>query len=399
MWGRGAWSGFSGRDDDLSLDGDVATGMVGADFRRDDWLGGLMLSHSEGSGTYTTDGSGSSGRSEGEVDSSLTGLYPYLGFELTERVSVWGVGGYGRGALTLTREGEAPLETDIDMSMAAAGMRGDVLDAGETGGFGLALESDALFVRTSSEGVPGLAAAEADVSRLRLGLEGSYELALDGGGTLVPSLEAGVRHDGGDAETGLGMELGGGLRYEDPSRGLSSEFNLRGLVAHEDGSYEEWGASGSLRYDPGGSTGLGPSLTLAQSWGAPSTGGMESLLGRHTMAGIAAEDAYTPGARLDAELGYGLSVLDGRGVAIPHLGVSRGGDGRTLRLGNRLRFGNTSEVSVEGEFPDDGRTVRLGYRYGLGRSFDFSVEAERRASGAGDGAREHGLWLRASLLW
>ena len=399
MWGRGAWSGFSGRDDDLSLDGDVATGMVGADFRRDDWLGGLMLSHSEGSGTYTTDGSGSSGRSEGEIDSSLTGLYPYLGFELTERVSVWGVGGYGRGALTLTREGEAPLETDIDMTMAAAGMRGDVLDAGETGGFGLALESDALFVRTTSNAIPGLAAAEADVSRLRLGLEGSYELALDGGGTLVPSLEAGVRHDGGDAETGLGMELGGGLRYEDPSRGLSSEFNLRGLVAHEDGSYEEWGASGSLRYDPGGSTDLGPSLTLAQSWGAPSTGGMESLLGRHTMAGIAAEDAYTPGARLDAELGYGLSVLDGRGVAIPHLGVSRGGDGRTLRLGNRLRFGNTSEVSVEGEFPDDGRTVRLGYRYGFGRSFDFSVEAERRASGAGDGAREHGLWLRASLLW
>ena len=133
VWGRGAWSGFSGRDDDLSLDGDVATGMVGADFGRDDWLGGLMVSHSEGSGTYTTDGSGASGRSEGEIDSSLTGLYPYLGLDLTERVSVWGVGGYGRGALTLTREGEAPLETDIDMTMAAGGMRGEMLAAGETG--------------------------------------------------------------------------------------------------------------------------------------------------------------------------------------------------------------------------------------------------------------------------
>ena len=399
VWGRGAWSGFSGRDDDLSLDGDVATGMVGADFGRDDWLGGLMVSHSQGSGTYTTDGSGSSGRSEGEIDSSLTGLYPYLGLDLTERVSVWGVGGYGRGALTLTREGEAPLETDIDMTMAAGGMHGEMLAAGETGGFGLALESDALFVRTTSDAIPGLAAAEADVSRLRLGLEGSYELALDGGGTLVPSLEAAVRHDGGDAETGLGVELGGGLRYEAPSRGLSSEFNLRGLVAHEDGSYEEWGASGSLRYEPTGSSDLGPSLTLTQSWGAPSTGGMESLLGRHTMTGIAAEDAYTPGAHLDAELGYGLSVLDGRAVAIPHVGMSRGNDERTLRLGNRLRLGSSSQWSLEGEFPENGRTVRLGYRYGLGRSFELSVEAERRASGAGDGAPEHGLWLRASLLW
>ena len=399
VWVRGAWSGFSGRDDDLSLDGDVATGMVGADFRRDDWLGGLMVSHSQGSGTYTTDGSGSSGRSEGEIDSSLTGLYPYLGLDLTERMSVWGVGGYGRGALTLTREGEAPLETAIDMTMAAGGMRGNVLDAGETGGFGLALKSDALLVRTTSDVIPGLAAAEADVSRLRLGLEGSYKLALDGGGTLVPSLEAAVRHDGGDAETGLGVELGGGLRYENPSHGLSSEFNLRGLVAHEDGSYEEWGASGSLRYEPAGSSDLGPSLTLTQTLGAPSTGGVESLLGRHTMAGIAAEEAYTPEARLDAELGYGLSVLNGRAIAIPHVGMSRGDDGRTLRLGNRLRLGRSSEWSLEGEFPESGRTLRLGYRYGFGRSFDLSVEAERRVSGTGDGAPEHDVVLRGTMRW
>ena len=208
-----------------------------------------------------------------------------------------------------------------------------------------------------------------------------------------------MRHDGGDAETGLGVELGGGLRYGDSSRGLSSEFNLRGLVAHEDGSYEEWGASGSLRYEPAGSSDLGPSLTLTQTWGAPSTGGMDSLLDRHTMAGIAAEDAYTPEARLDAELGYGLSVLDGPGVAIPHVGMSRGGDGRTLRLGNRLRFGSTSEVSVEGEFPENDRTIRLGYSYGFGRSFHLSAEAVRRESGPGDGAPEHDFVLRGSLFW
>ena len=89
----------------------------------------------------------------------------------------------------------------------------------------------------------------------------------------------------------------------------------------------------------------------------------------------------------------------GPGVAIPHVGMSRGDDGHTLRLGNRLRFGSTSEVSVEGEFPEDGRTMRLGYRYGFGRSFDLSVEAVRRASDAGDGAPEHGLWLRGSLWW
>ena len=357
-----------------------------------------MVSHSQGSGTYTTDGSGSSGRSEGEIDSSLTGLYPYLGLDLTERMSVWGVGGYGRRALTLTREGEAPLETNIDMAMAAGGMRGEVLAAGETGGFGLALKSDALFVRTTSDAIPGLAAAEADVSRLRLGLEGSYELALDGGGTLRRwrpwcAMTAAMRRPGSGWSSGAGFATG--IRRV----GSRRSSTCGGLVAHEDGSYEEWGASGSLRYEPAGSSDLGPSLTLTQTWGAPSTGGMDSLLDRHTMAGIAAEDAYTPEARLDAELGYGLSVLDGPGVAIPHVGMSQGGDGRTLRLGNRLRFGSTSEVSVEGEFPENGRTIRLGYSYGFGRSFHLSAEAVRRESGPGDGAPEHDFVLRGSLFW
>ena len=106
----------------LTLDGDVATGMVGTDYRRDGWLAGLVFSHSEGSGTY----------------------------------------------------------------------------------------------------------------------------ALDGDRTLEPTLEMGLRHDGGDAETGVGVELAGGLRHADPVRGISTDFNVRGLVAHEDSGYAEWGASGSV---------------------------------------------------------------------------------------------------------------------------------------------------------
>ena len=84
-----------------------------------------------------------------------------------------------RGADLVQRRRTAPRSGIVH---GGGGDRGEVVAAGETGGFGLALMSDSLFVHTTSEGVPGLAAAEADVSRLRLGLEGSYELALDGGG-------------------------------------------------------------------------------------------------------------------------------------------------------------------------------------------------------------------------
>jgi len=59
-------------------------------------------------------------------------------------------------------------------------VRGVALEAPAEGGIELAVTSDAMAVRTSSGKTPGLAAATAHVTRLRLGLEGSWRgLALD----------------------------------------------------------------------------------------------------------------------------------------------------------------------------------------------------------------------------
>ena len=58
----------------------------------------------------------------------------------------------------------------------------------------------------------------ADASRLRLVLEGGRSFALGEGAVLTPALELGLRHDGGDAETGTGVEVGG--RIATPRRGL-----------------------------------------------------------------------------------------------------------------------------------------------------------------------------------
>jgi len=51
------------------------------------------------------------------------------------------------------------------------------------------------------------------------------------GATLRPSLELGVRHDGGDAETGTGVELGAGVAFTDAASGLGIEAKWRMLVA------------------------------------------------------------------------------------------------------------------------------------------------------------------------
>ena len=112
------------------------------------------------------------------------------------------------------------------------------------------------------EKAPDSIATDADASRVRLVIEGGRRFSLPNGATLHPTLELGVRHDGGDAETGAGVELGGAVAYASAS-GLSVEASARRLLAHADADYEEWGgASAAVRYDPG-ERGKGLSLSLA----------------------------------------------------------------------------------------------------------------------------------------
>ena len=234
------------------------TATLGFDFERERWLAGVALSRSAGEGTFKMGGTCASGCS-GDLESTLTGVYPYARYRFSERLSAWGILGHGRGELTLTTQGRSPVETDIEMNMAAFGGRGVLLPAVSKGDFELALRSDALLTWTSSEETRDLAETEPETSRLRLALEVSRAFALDSGASLTPSLEVGLRYDGGDAETGSGVELGGGLRYT--GSGLTIQVNARGLLAHADSEYEEWGVSGSVRLDPG-ERGRGLSMRL-----------------------------------------------------------------------------------------------------------------------------------------
>ena len=104
--------------------------MVGADYAKGPLVAGLSLSHSRGLGEYA-------GVTGGQVASSVTGLYPWLGYQVTDRVSVWGVTGYGAGGLWLTPDGGPALRSGLSMAMAAAGTRGELV-AGGAGGFALA---------------------------------------------------------------------------------------------------------------------------------------------------------------------------------------------------------------------------------------------------------------------
>ena len=385
LWGRGALSRFDGREDELTLDGEVASAMLGADWTLGRGMAGLAVARSRGEGGYRASSRSARNRApagSGEVETTLTGLYPYGRYAVDERLTVWGVLGYGTGTLTLTPEGQPPMEADTDLAMAAAGVRGTVLRAPESGGMALAVRSDALAVRTTSETVPGpggMKASEADVTRLRLGLEGSRAFRSGAGAALTPSLDIGVRHDGGDAETGFGVDIGAGLAWTDPASGMKAKVDARGLLTHEDGGFRERGIAGSLAWDPSPSSALGPSLTLRHSVGVSAAGGVSALLNPDTARRLAAndDDYKLERRRFEAVLGYGVPVLGDRFVGTPEIGVG---------------------VS------DTGREVRLGWRLGLARggervSFTLGLEAARRESTDDDRGPEDRIAARLSMRW
>ena len=161
--------------------------------------------------------------------------------------------GYGTGALSLTPDGAAALETGMSMAMTAAGTRGELIGSRATGGFALAFKADALWVGAANELVDGTAgrlnASQAGVTRVRTALEGSRGFTVGSRVSLTPSVEVGLRQDGGDAETGTGMDVGGGLVFTDSVTGLSLDVRVRTLVVHQAEGFTERGMSLSFGWD------------------------------------------------------------------------------------------------------------------------------------------------------
>ena len=270
--------------------------------------------------------------------------------------------GYGAGEIEIVDvevvERFGVQKGDSAFLAAALGGSVPVLSAD---GLTLALKASGEATRYSvDDNGEAIAKVSVGTHRLRLSAEGGRAYALPDGGTLAPSLELGVRWDGGDGETGAGVEAGGGLEWSLP--GLTVAARGRTLAAHE-GALKEWGAGGSIRLEPADGRGL--SLRLEPRWGAT-----ESGLGRLWDEGVPGRPTDGGGdeARLETELGYGLPAFAGAGVTTPYagFGLTQGGE----------------------------RDIRAGVRLGLGAGFDLGIEAERNAADTG-----HGIGLDLRIRW
>ena len=343
LWGRGMHSTFNGSEGTLNVDGTLTTGLIGADYARADWQAGLAVLLTGGKGRFK----GETGH--GTLDTSMTAFVPYAAKQ-AGRLSLWGAAGVGLGEMTLSEtltetHSTASLNTDMGWQMAAGGVRSDVgVFFGETGP-DLALVGDAQWTRTTSEKTRGLRASEAQTTRLRVGVEGGWSLAF-AEQSLRPTLEAGVRYDAGDAETGLGVDVGAALSWAHTRWGLAVEFEGRTLVLHEAKRFTHSGFSAALTFDPDLTSLLGPSLTLTHRLGGPSNGGMDALFAE-TLPGSGGNGSG--GGQWQAEAAYGMALFRGRFIGAPTLGYTLSGQSNDYRLGWRLTPAGVNSLPVSAE--------------------------------------------------
>ena len=353
LWGRASSGRFSGQPSSgLSSRGEVVTGYLGMDAQVGERLfAGVALAHSDGDMGYGI------ADFAGQLDVSLTSVLPYVSFQLSEKLEIWSVVGVGWGDgdfRDAVRSGQTELQDaqgtlDLGFSMVALGANRALATWRN---MDLELKSDAFVMQM--EGDPDGSAAQPKVKAraqgIRLSLAGHRELMTSEQGHLEANLEFGGRWDGGDAQTGWGTEVGGGLDYRHAHLGLGVALQGRYLLVHQAQSFDDKGVSLTLEFDPG-VRGQGFSLALRPAWGAHSGAAGElwndeALL--HLGGGAGQFGPDTASERLDFEWGYGFGAREGGSLLRLQGGLSHQGMGqRGYRFGGFLNVSETTRCSVE----------------------------------------------------
>ena len=357
VWGQGDRQSFQGAPSETSVyEGDLLSGYVGMDVRLGErLLAGVAVGRSAGGGGWQV------GSSSGALGTELTVLHPYVRWGDQER-AVWALAGIGRGTAEnvralVDRRGTSPLNLALGL------LEGRQRVAATGGGLEVHLRGEASWARlrtgAGEETIDGL---EAGVRRVRSGVEVTLPRRAPGGMTLAPFGAVSTRHDGGDGQTGVGLEVAGGMRLN--AGRVRIEAQGRMLALHTATDYEERGMSvtatvGGRQYEPGLAASLRP------RWGAPGHGA-ESLWQDHLQS-------YPEGTRrddfgVDGRVGYGLR-LRGERLLTPFGGYGRTRRAQRLQVGANLGL----EGMLNGDLASPVQVEFMGERYARPGGADYRV--------------------------
>ena len=340
LWGQGDLTRFNGNLTRLGMSyrGGLEAAHVGLDlYANDKVLAGLSFMRSWGNMDYSDDGI------DGVLGSRMNTFHPYLYWQPTERVSVWGMGGLGRGQVDVNEPGRSH-DFEADFRMFSGGVR-TVLS--RRGSNEVGLRADAFTAQLETDASGDIGEVRGEAHRARLMLEWVHTKQLSVGRSLSLKAEAGGRFDGGDADRGSGAETGFRLGYLDANSGLDVAMLGRVLVVHES-DYRDWGLGVQASWDPGEKQrGFRVSVT--------STRGQDGG-GRTTLWNNANTVTRPPGmgamgmssqSRMESEVAYGgLKTLGLPGLLTPYSRLRWAGQGRELAWGTAWSLPPRSQLAL-----------------------------------------------------
>ena len=327
VWGASSYNQFEMTPQGAyTMDGSLVSAILGVDHQGDGYVAGLALAYHGGAGDFS-----GFGKTEGSLGTNLYSVHPYARLTFGEAFHVGGSFGIGTGDLSITdKDGAALVETGVGMPVLAALDARMELSLAEA--WILALQADGHLVQmVADEQLPRFTRVETNTHRLRLGVENSYVFRITDGVRLAPVLETGLRYDGGDAgETGLGFDVGGGLRLDATVVGLMVDARGHASLSNWGEGQEQapmlrdWGLGGVIRWRPAGG-GMGPEMSLSPAYGG--TLGAEA-------------------PSLNAEIGYRMAAFGG--VFTPYSAAEFGNGQQSYRAGAHFEIGQGIALSAEG---------------------------------------------------
>ena len=356
LWAKGALTGFTGGYKALSLHGNVVSGVAGVEHIGRDRRSGIAVAQSTGVIEYSLPSFGS-----GTARASLTSLHPYRCWFASDDTWMWATLGYGSGIASFS--GLANVDrVNTSMRMGALGMTRKLLTQES---WELVWKASAFAVSMGIDEFRPERPIRGDVLSFRGMFESIWEHEYESGAVLHSSLEVGGRYDGGDAEAGGSLALGGGVRYTAPDeRGLTAEVNGHGLAQHGDSALKAWGIDGKLRFS-WKTRGRDLSLEFDVGHGSRSDT-VRPWLEPDAVAPLRGEAQADAGVRVGVRLNRGGLELGRLGSVVHHVGFDSGPLGPSVNTGVKLALDCCPHFALEGVYaiePRRERIASLGLRH------------------------------------
>ena len=271
LWGQADVQRYDGGADEsgsapagigAGYEGDLRVQYLGLDAQLPGWLFGVAMGRSRGAGDWNA---GSAG---GRLSTSMTSVHPYLRWS-GGATSVWTTFGAGRGEARNERTATGRVGTSpLDLSVGLVEFQRRLVRTDGAVEFGLRADAGWASLSTG-EGTETVDDLRGRVHQARLGLDVRSEMRVGAAG-LAPFGAVHLRRDGGDGQTGRGVELSGGLRAQLGVVGL--DVQGRWLAFHSATRYGESGAGLTLTVGGRGEEGF--SLSASPRWGGHTRGGV-----------------------------------------------------------------------------------------------------------------------------